>query len=197
MKEERRLTSWLADYRDSLDEVSTPIGVESVLRAELRRRRRIPVAPWLLAAGAAAVLLLGIWIGRSRSAALALSGQGIVRSPAIAEPQAPESQVAEPQVVEIEPIVPRRSLPAGIRPRLAPVPQSTPGPATVFVMLPGSDLLPPVQDLQVLRVRIPRTRIQALGWPVNVDRLEERVLADVVVGDDGVARAIRLVQAEQ
>ena len=46
-------------------------------------------------------------------------------------------------------------------------------------------------------MRIPRTRIQALGWPVNVDRLEEAVLADVVVGDDGLARAVRLVRTTQ
>ena len=67
----------------------------------------------------------------------------------------------------------------------------------VFVMLPGSELMPPAQDLQILRVRIPRTRIQSLGWPVNVDRLEERVLADVMVGEDGVPRAVRLVQSSQ
>ena len=83
-------------------------------------------------------------------------------------------------------------------PRRVPrTPQVEARPTAVFVMLPGSEFMPPTQDLQILRVRIPRTRIQALGWPVNPDRLEERVLADVVVGDDGLARAVRLVQANQ
>ena len=187
MKEERRLTEWLADYRDSLDPVATPLRVEARLRTEMRRRRRIPVAPWLLALSAAAVLLLGIWIGRSRPSLV---------SPDVKSARIPAEAPVTELVPAVELAVPTRRLPV-IRRRLMPAPVDTSRPMAVFVMLPGTDLMPPAQDLQVLRVRIPRTRMQALGWPVNVDRLEERVLADIVVGEDGVARAIRLVQVSQ
>ena len=191
MKEELRLTEWLGDYRDSLDQVSTPGRVETLLRAEVRRRRRIPVAPWLLAVGAAAALALGIWIGRSRPVAPAPVAK--LRTPAVTElvPSAEPEQAGE---LALSP----RRMPSS-RPRGLPAApaQQIASPAAIFVMLPGTELMPPAQDLQVLRVRIPRTRIQALGWPVNVDRLDERVLADVMVGEDGVARAIRLVQVSQ
>ena len=198
MKEELRLTEWLADYRDSLDGVSTPGRVEALLRSEVRRRRRVPVAPWLLAAGAAAVLVLGIWIGRSRtvvSTPVANLRTLVPGFPVVGLPVVELAPSEEPaRLIELAP----RRLPVS-RPRVMPVApeQQIASPGAVFVMLPGVELMPPAQDLQVLRVRIPRTRIQALGWPVNVDRLDERVLADVIVGEDGVARAIRLVQVSQ
>ncbi len=191
MKEELRLTEWLAEYRDSLDQVSTPGRVETILRAEVRRRRRIPVAPWLLATGAAAALVLGIWIGRSRP--VAPPPVANLRTPAVAK-LAPS---AEPELTGELALSPRR-MPLS-RPRVWPAApeRQMASPAAIFVMLPGTELMPPAQDLQVLRVRIPRIRIQALGWPVNVDRLDERVLADVMIGEDGVARAIRLVEVSQ
>jgi len=194
MKEERRLTEWLGDYRDAMDGLATPERVEAVLRSQARRQRRIPVAPWLLAAGAAAVLVLGIWIGRNPPAEVADTS---VSPSQVSSPVPVESP--DPPALEVETAVQparRLTLPRASR-RPAPVPMMPEGPVAVFVMLPGSELMPPSQGMQVLRVRIPRTRIQALGLPVNVDHLEERVLADVVVGDDGVARAVRLVPITQ
>jgi hypothetical protein len=47
---------------------------------------------------------------------------------------------------------------------------------------------------QVVRIQVPRSMLVSLGLPVNVERAGELVLADVVLGDDGVARAIRFVQ---
>jgi hypothetical protein len=35
-----------------------------------------------------------------------------------------------------------------------------------------------------------------MGLPMNVDRNKEMVKADVVVGDDGLARAIRFVYSD-
>jgi hypothetical protein len=47
---------------------------------------------------------------------------------------------------------------------------------------------------QVVRVRIPRSALVTLGLPMNFERAGELVKADVVIGDDGLARAIRFVQ---
>jgi hypothetical protein len=47
---------------------------------------------------------------------------------------------------------------------------------------------------QVMRVELPRSALAGLGLPVNMDRVNERVKADVLVGPDGQARAIRFVQ---
>ena len=46
----------------------------------------------------------------------------------------------------------------------------------------------------VVRVRIPRSALVSFGVPMNVDRAGELVKADVVIGDDGLARAIRFIQ---
>lgn len=47
---------------------------------------------------------------------------------------------------------------------------------------------------QVMRVELPRSALAGFGLPVNMDRVNERVKADVLVGTDGQARAIRFVQ---
>ncbi len=46
---------------------------------------------------------------------------------------------------------------------------------------------------QVVRVQIPRSALIPLGLAVNVERERELVKADIVLGDDGLARAIRFV----
>ena len=47
---------------------------------------------------------------------------------------------------------------------------------------------------QIVRVELPRSAMVNLGFTVNMDRYNERVKADVLVGNDGLARAIRFVQ---
>jgi len=52
-----------------------------------------------------------------------------------------------------------------------------------------------VQDRgEVIRVRLPRQSIRSLGIPINADRMSERIPADVLVGEDGIPRGIRLVR---
>ena len=47
---------------------------------------------------------------------------------------------------------------------------------------------------QIVRVQLPRSALANFGLPVNMDRYNEKVKADVLVGVDGMARAIRFVQ---
>jgi hypothetical protein len=47
---------------------------------------------------------------------------------------------------------------------------------------------------QILRVELPRTALVKFGLPVNMERSNERVKADILVGIDGMAHAIRFVQ---
>ncbi len=52
-----------------------------------------------------------------------------------------------------------------------------------------------IQDgAQVVRVELPRYAMARFGLPVNMERYDERVKADVWLGTDGLARAIRFVQ---
>jgi negative regulator of sigma E activity len=45
----------------------------------------------------------------------------------------------------------------------------------------------------IVRVEMPRASLIAMGLPLHIERANETVKADIVVGDDGLARAIRLV----
>jgi hypothetical protein len=47
---------------------------------------------------------------------------------------------------------------------------------------------------QIIRVQVPRSALANFGLPVNMDRYNEKVKADVLYGVDGMARAIRFVQ---
>lgn len=48
----------------------------------------------------------------------------------------------------------------------------------------------------VVRMMVSRSTLMSMGLPMNVERDKEMVKADVVVGDDGLARAIRFVYSE-
>jgi hypothetical protein len=52
----------------------------------------------------------------------------------------------------------------------------------------------PLERGRLVRVRMPRSALTAFGLPVNEERFEERIQADVLVGEDGLARAIRFVK---
>ena len=45
----------------------------------------------------------------------------------------------------------------------------------------------------IVRIALPRSAVASLGLPVNEERLDDRVEADVIIGEDGLAHAIRFV----
>jgi hypothetical protein len=47
---------------------------------------------------------------------------------------------------------------------------------------------------QVWRVEMPRGALQSVGMPVAEESRAGRVQVDILLGEDGIARAIRLVQ---
>ena len=47
---------------------------------------------------------------------------------------------------------------------------------------------------QIIRVELPRSALANFGLPVNMERYNEKVKADVLLGVDGMAHAIRFVQ---
>jgi len=62
-----------------------------------------------------------------------------------------------------------------------------------FTLLPG--VLPADTDeAAILRVRMQRGALGALGLPVNEERASEWIQVDLLVGDDGLPQAVRLPQ---
>jgi hypothetical protein len=66
--------------------------------------------------------------------------------------------------------------------------------ATPFFPLPFSDAALPLEQASVMRVDLPRSALELAGLPVEEARRNERIRADLVLGADGLARAIRFVR---
>jgi hypothetical protein len=87
----------------------------------------------------------------------------------------------------------------------APVPKATPHARPVIrrprevvtQFFPLLDVPPPFERGELLRVTVPASTMRTVGLPVNEERLGDRVYADVLVGQEGLARAIRFVSYEQ
>jgi hypothetical protein len=60
-----------------------------------------------------------------------------------------------------------------------------------FTLLPGS-LLQEVDDSAIVRVRMQRGALGALGLPVNEERVSDWIQVDLLVGQDGQPKAVRL-----
>ena len=68
---------------------------------------------------------------------------------------------------------------------------------TVTQFFPLLDVAPPFERGELLRVMVPASTMRRVGLPVNENRLADPVYADVLVGQEGLARAIRFVSYEQ
>jgi anti-sigma factor RsiW len=63
-----------------------------------------------------------------------------------------------------------------------------------FIPLPNSaGLAADEDDVNLVRVEVPRSAMIALGLDVSADRAEELVEADVLLGSNGLARAVRFL----
>ena len=151
-----------------------PAGVEAALLSVFRKRksRRAVGIRWVLAVAAVVAVVL------------------VAPGPKPAPP--PEPRLAHMRVPEV-PLARElvRPAPARRRKRRAPVPGEI---ATRFYPLAVAAGLSPLEYGTLVRVELPRSALRVVGLPVNEDRLSERINADVLLGQDGLARAVRFIQ---
>jgi hypothetical protein len=62
-----------------------------------------------------------------------------------------------------------------------------------FIPLPYGEEFNPLEGGQVVRVKLPRSMLASFGIAVNMETGDEPVRADLVLGNDGVPRSIRLI----
>jgi hypothetical protein len=62
-----------------------------------------------------------------------------------------------------------------------------------FIPLPNAERISPNEDVNLVRVEVPRSAMIALGYDVSAERASEPVEAEVVLGADGLARAVRFL----
>lgn len=144
-----------------------PAFIEERLMSEFRRRKRVwRVAVWSSGAGVAAV-----------AAGLLLM---MWLTPKAHAPKAAPAAVAE--------------LPADNAPALIEVPGPSGELAMNFYELPEARELPPVENATVVRVELPISSLRSIGFQISEERADEAVEADVLLGQDGLARGVRFVE---
>jgi hypothetical protein len=142
-----------------------PDRVEWELRAEFRKRsRRSRVKVWTSFAGAAA-MAAGI--------ALLLWVRPAPKSVASGPPAAVTMASASPVAVAADEEA-----------------------DASFYPLPEAEALPAVENAMVVRVQLPASSLRLMGFPVDVDeeRADAAVQAELLLGQDGLARGVRLAQ---
>jgi anti-sigma factor RsiW len=163
---------------------SAPPRVEMRLRQEFRTRHRTAkartaavVAAWTLAAAAVIVgaVSLGNWRGsQSHMPPPSASRPAKGVSEANGAPQAANASSADSDAAN------ENTLIADNR-------------AEDFTLLPGS-FSQETGDAAIVRVRLQRGALGALGLPVNEERAGEWIQVDLLVGEDGQPQAVRLRQ---
>ena len=106
----------------------------------------------------------------------------------------PEPQTSPLPLVEV---VTARGWPTDAKPAGAPGTLERIAAGSGGRALGAIDRLPadlPFDPPRVVRVELPRSALESFGLPMNMERAGERIKADVVVGHDGLARAIRFVR---
>lgn len=161
------------------------------LYAALMERQRLPA----LATTAAIVLLLGVTVFVLLPAPAPMEQVVAQRQPDTIAPTAqPQTQVVtqaeHPSSVQAVSYQQSRTS----RRRGQAAARRSTEVATDFLPLTFVDDSRAQQSGHVVRVKVPRSALIAFGVPMNMERAGELITADVVVGDDGLARAIRFVQ---
>ena len=63
-----------------------------------------------------------------------------------------------------------------------------------FYPLPDSDELPPLESATIVRVQLPMSSLRLMGLPVSEDGAADLVEADMLLGQDGLARGVRFIE---
>ena len=99
-----------------------------------------------------------------------------------------------------EPEIASRPVPAAVQaadveslPALTQLMDSESAEAAGFIPLPNAVEVDPNEEVNLIRIELPRSAMAALGFEVNADQASEGVAADVMLGHDGLARAVRFL----
>jgi hypothetical protein len=176
-----------------------PLHVEATLLGAFRRSARAtshskPVPRWVAvcaAAGLAAAMALALGLTfRSRRVIPRVEETRANNSSAPATGNSISRESLEPSVPAASP---HRSTAKRVgRPRAAVA--NAPEWATPFVQLPYADNIAPLESTAIVRLVLPRSALASLGLPVSEDVAGDRISADLLLGEDGSPRAIRVVR---
>src|SRR5215217_6173271 len=219
LNDEQRLTVGLQSLAAEMESLEAPREIEAKLLEAFRARQVVvPITKrqsgsryWL--AAIAAMLLIAIsvvvfrWSNRpaddprqaAQQNAHSAERQEQPQPKPAATPSSNEQLAQDVEQVAAEDLLPQHSKPKRVRPVSLRRPDTaanhvTEEIATDFIPLSYMSAASLQEGGQIIRVQLPRSALANFGLPVNMDRYNEKVKADVLYGVDGMARAIRFVQ---
>ncbi|MGC1108104.1 MAG: hypothetical protein WA876_16360 [Candidatus Acidiferrales bacterium] len=188
LAEARSLAQALKDAAEDSTQWGAPVQLEASLTSAFReyhrglersryraRQSRLRWAEWMALGVAAAVLLaVGAWnFSRGRASATKTNpGTVVVNS---ATSNAANVNGVTPQAAPVETAAAEDSV-------------------SDFVPVPYGEGLSPDDSGLVVRVTMTRSALGSLGYPVDEMHAGDMIQADLLVGEDGWPRAVRLVQ---
>lgn len=196
------LSEALRELRATSPQASPELGVRlsnEFLRHHVQRRRKRAA--------------LGIGLGLAACLAISaywLRPRGPAGTAKVVTPTSQSAQAPAPAPKLVAPDTPRVPAPyvASSRAKSRPHPKQVSKSqargvnaptATVeagdFIALPTFDPAIPVGESRMVRMDLPGSDLQLMGYPIEGQLLDRRVLTDVLVGQDGMPYAVRLVQA--
>jgi len=203
MTTDRELDEILAEIGREHRAIGAPKRLESVLRAAPAERKTAMGVPRLRTAwswAAAAILLAAvatagvIWQTRRSHHVQNQHAQTVPAPRFTSEPMPSSTHITGHKNVQARSTLVRSAGTdrAGLRDSSAK--QPTWNSLDEFVPLPASEGLPPATELSVVRMKLRGSDLQQYGLQAPVDDAAQTMLAEFVVGEDGLPRAIRIVR---
>ncbi|MEQ1884860.1 MAG: hypothetical protein ABL967_07345 [Bryobacteraceae bacterium] len=197
----QKLLEALADHDRGMEAgVRLEAAVLDGFRRRSARLRYLTWAAWgLPAAAVGIVLLIGLWRTPVRNPRRSRPATAETIVPVIPQREASSVNTAIPgtnlaHTPRIQARRPVNRAPVQASESIASASNDA-GATHEFVtdFYPLLEPVPPMEHAAILRMRVPASAMQAVGFPVGPERWDEPVQADVLVGEEGMARAIRFV----
>jgi hypothetical protein len=214
LEDEFALTLRLRNFAGDFESVSAPARVETQLLAAFGERSPVSWQPqsisrpvyWIAAIAAMLLIVFALSIFRARQSAPAVGTTNVPVAQAgspttpVASPPAPtarrndQAQLSVPRKRTLATRQNRRGATPITKQPKSLEPKGTNEIATDFLPITYGWVANLADGGHMVRVELPRSAMASFGLPVNMDRANERVKADVLVGVDGLAHAIRFVR---
>ena len=220
LADEQSLTSGLRALSMKMESLGPSSDIESRLRAAMNEELRVRSAArfgaksnrkyWLAVAAAVLLFIASAIVITWQQRSTAPESTAEVNPVSSPEPKKTETPTNKEQIAGRGPddqseVKPRKVQPRRVQPRsVAQVRPRRKGSEVVanHAREVATDFMPlgfvnaaSLQDGgHIVRVELPRSALASFGLPVNMDRFNEKVKADVWFGVDGLEHAIRFVQ---
>jgi hypothetical protein len=154
---------------------------------------------WWVAGAVAAAALIAVLIGvRGNGRAQDGIDHKPVANVLLPPPGGPKPQPNQPQPNQPQPVQPKTTVLASLektRPQVRRPAKSEPAGETEqpFVAIPFTAPMGPEERADIVQMDLPVSALIAAGFPMQVDDPGARARADLVVSEDGRARAVRLI----